>query len=261
VTRVHRYELYDEAFSPPFQPWTSVYDSLTCTVPIAQDGLDYLRRRGVDPSRLHLARLGVQAARTRAAPSADGVVRVVSCGNLVPVKRVPLCAQALIALAERHPRRRFAWTLFGDGPERDAVQAVLQRAPPNLVVTLGGSTPNEEVLSHYAAQPVDLFILLSASEGLPVALQEALAAGVPVLATDVGGVREAVDPGGENGALLPVDASLESIFYALEVLLIDVETLQSAARRDAAWRRWALDFDAERNHSALARMLAEIPEG
>lgn len=258
VTRVHRYELYDEAFEPPFQPWTTVYGQLQRVITIAQQASDYLRDRGVAPQRLLLARLGVAAAAQRAAASADGVWRVVSCANLITLKRVDLNAKALCALAARHPQQRFEWTHFGGGPALPSVRAALRHAPPNLHTTLAGQVPNAQVLAHYRSQPVDLFVLLSASEGLPVAIQEALAHGVPVLASDVGGVAEAVNASGDNGRLLPVDAPLQAIVAALEQLLLDASAPERAARRDAAWQRWSRDFDAERNHAALARQLALI---
>lgn len=258
VTRVHRYELYDEAFDPPFQPWISVYGQLTRVITVAQQASDYLRERGVAPQRLLLSRLGVAAAPQRAAASADGVVRTVSCSNVIALKRVDRIAQALCELAKRHSEQLFEWTHFGAGSALPALQAVLRGAPANLHVTLPGQLLNHQVLAHYRSRPVDLFVLLSESEGLPVAIQEALAHGVPVLATAVGGVAEAVDASGDNGQLLPADAPLAAVVAALEFLLIAPDAPQRAARRDAAWRRWARDFDAERNHAALAQQLAGL---
>jgi glycosyltransferase involved in cell wall biosynthesis len=258
VTRVHRYELYEDAFSPPFQPWTAVYARLDRVIPIAQHGLDHLRRFGVSEQRLHLARLGVPALSARTAPSDDGVLRLVSCSTLTPVKRVPFTAQALCAFARLHPRQPLHWTHFGDGPERAAVQAVLDAAPPNLQVTLAGRVDNAVVLAHYAQQPVDLFLLLSASEGLPVAIQEALAAGIPVLATAVGGVPEAVLANGDNGGLLPVSADEAAVARALQALLIDSPPAVRNQRRQAAWQHWATHFNAPCNHQTLANALHHL---
>lgn len=257
VTRVHRYELYDEAFDPPFQPWISVYQQLTRTIAVARQGRDYLQDRGVDPSRLMLARLGVAAARVRASASTDGVWRVVSCSNVIPLKRVDRVGATLIELARRHPDRRVEWTHFGAGPSLDVVRAALIGAPANFAAMLAGQVPNERVLDHYCTQPVDLFVLLSESEGLPVSIQEALAHGIPVVATNVGGVADAFGANGDNGALLSAEATVEQIATVLEQLLL-APAAEQAARREAAWKRWALDFDAERNHAALARILAAL---
>jgi colanic acid/amylovoran biosynthesis glycosyltransferase len=255
VCRVHRYELYEEAFDPPFQPWTSLYASLAQVITVAQQGADYLRARGV--GRLFVSRLGVAAAQQRAAASGDGVWRVVSCSMVSPVKRVDRCLQALCALAQAHPKRQIQWTHFGDGPDMAALRQLVATAPANLHVNLRGQQPNAEVLRHYQTQPVDLFMLLSSSEGLPVSIQEALAHAIPVLATDVGGVAEAVDRKGHNGALLAVDATQATVVTALERLLL-APAADMAARREAAWQRWCQDFDAQRNHAVLAARLAAL---
>jgi glycosyltransferase involved in cell wall biosynthesis len=253
VTRVHRYELYDEAFTPPFQPWTSVYAGLALVIAVAQQGADYLRARGVERTRV--ARLGVAPAPRRAAASADGAWRIVSCSSLTPVKRVDRCAALVCELARRHPARRVEWAHFGAGPTRAAVDAVLRDAPPNLHATLAGQVANDAVLAHYRDHPVDAFVLLSSSEGLPVSIQEALAHAVPVLACDVGGVAEAVAANGDNGALVAADAPPDQVAGALEALLL-APPAQRDARREAAWQRWSRDFDAEHNHAELAAALA-----
>lgn len=257
VTRVHRYELYEDAFDPPFQPWTRIYRQVDLTMTIARHGLEHLVARGVPRERLSLARLGVAAARSRAQASADSVWRVVSCSNVIALKRVDLVAQALMALARRHESQAIEWIHFGDGPALASVQALLADAPGNLQAHLKGAVPNSAVLEHYVTQPVDVLVLLSSSEGLPVSIQEALAHGITVLATDVGGVAEAVDRSGDNGRLLPPDPSSGDVVIALEELLL-ADAPQRTRQRDAAWQRWAEDFDAERNHAATANRLAEL---
>jgi glycosyltransferase involved in cell wall biosynthesis len=258
VTRVHGYDLYAEAFRPPFQPWTALYARVDRVLAISRHGADYLLGHGVAPGRVTLARLGVSGADVRACASDDGVWRVVSCSNVIALKRVDRIARALVLLARRRPAQRLAWTHFGAGPEMPAVQAALQGAPVNLEVALAGQVPNETVRAHYAGHPVDLFVLLSRTEGLPVSIQEALAAGIPVLATDVGGVAEAVDRNGDNGALVAADAPDDVVADALERLLAEPDPTRAAARRDAAWQRWAEAFDARRNHQRLAEQLQAL---
>ena len=249
VTRVHRYELYEDSFDPPFQPWhPAQYHALALTAAVSQDGVDYLARAGVPAERLLLSRLGTEAPAALARGSQDGGVRIVSCSNATAVKRVPSIAHALVAWARRDASRTIHWTHFGAGPELERVRAVLHDAPPNLRATLPGHVPNDVVLAHYAREPVDAFVLLSASEGLPVSIQEAASAGIPIVATDVGGVRELV--GGDNGALLAPNPSATDVIAALERVLAGGAGMRSASRR-----RWAEGFDAERNHLRFAQRL------
>lgn len=258
MTRVHGYDLYEERFRPPFQPWTGVYRALAMIATVSAHGHAYLRARGVAGERLCLARLGTPAAGARARASDDGTLRVMSCSFLEPLKRVPAVARAMVALACRHPGRTVRWTHLGDGPDRAAVEAALAGAPANLQPVLAGHVAHDEVRAFYGREPVDLFVLLSATEGLPVSVQEALAVGVPVIATDVGGVAEAVDD--RVGALLPPSPSDDEVVAALEAVGWGGSPAERAARRDAAHRRWAEVFDAGRNHAAFAARVGDVVE-
>ena len=86
----------------------------------------------------------------------------------------------------------------------------------------------------------DLFVLSSVREGLPVTLLEAMHAGCPVVASDVGGVREAVVEG-ETGRLVP-PGDPARLAEALEGLLVD--RAGAARMGGAARRRWAERFTA-----------------
>jgi len=252
LTRVHGHDLYESRWRPPFQPWVAVYDALALVLPISRHGADHLRAHGVAADRIGLARLGTEAA-PQARASADGALHTVSCSWMLPVKRVPLIARAMVQLARRHADRVIHWTHFGAGHDLPAVQAALRDAPPNLRQHLPGQVSHAQVLAHYASEPVDLFVLLSASEGLPVSIQEAASAGIPVLATDVGGVAEIVGP--DNGQLLAADPTLADVVAALERLGFTLDAAERAALRQGSRRRWASDFDAERNHTRTAQRL------
>ena len=258
MTRVHRYELYEDSFDPPFQPWhPAMYESLLLTAANSRHGLDYLRGAGVPDAKTGLYRLGTEPSAQGSRASPDGVLRIVSCSNAIAVKRVPRIAEAVKAFAAAHPERRVQWTHFGGGPQLDAVRAASSsNAPANLATHLSGAVPNAAVLDHYAHEPVDVFVLLSASEGLPVSIQEATAAAIPVIATDVGGVRELV--GSDNGVLLSADPAPAEVVQALEDVLLDDDVLRRRSRRAASLRRWAEGFDAEANHTRFARRLRTL---
>lgn len=255
MTRVHRYELYENSFSPPFQPWhPALYERLVLTVAISRHGFDYLCAAGVAAERLTLSRLGTEVASRPAAASTDGVLRVVSCSFVTPVKRVPLMAEALMALAKSVPTSEIHWTHFGDGPELDGVRARMSAERlPNLEWEFPGRVENQVVLTHYAQQPVDVFLLLSSSEGLPVSIQEAASAGIPVVATDVGGVCELVGP--DNGALLPANPTVEEVVTAIRERAIESDLEARRAMRAASRRRWVEGFNAKINHERFAQKI------
>jgi glycosyltransferase involved in cell wall biosynthesis len=106
---------------------------------------------------------------------------------LVPGKGFALCAEALAALpADVH------LVLVGDGPER----ARIQQCAGTRVHLLGNRPPDEVAMAMRAA---DLLVLPTASEGWPNVVTEALASGLRVLATGVGGIPQILDlPEGED---------------------------------------------------------------
>jgi glycosyltransferase involved in cell wall biosynthesis len=232
-----------------------MYAGLDRVCAISRHGVQALRSYGVPESKIRLARLGTEPARSFGGPSIDGVARVVSCSSLIPLKRVPLIARSLVELARRDPARRLRWTHIGDGPDLKAVHTAFASAPPNLEVVLRGALPHEAVLSFLAEQPVDVFVLLSETEGLPVSVQEALAHAIPVVATNVGGVGEAVDD--EVGCLLPAHPQPSEVADAIGRLLAQAPA-EHAARRQCALARWARDFDARANQRAFADELHAV---
>jgi glycosyltransferase involved in cell wall biosynthesis len=88
--------------------------------------------------------------------------------------------------------------IAGDGPDRPALEAEIARLGVDRAVELLGM---REDVDHLLAA-ADLFVLSSDSEGLPMSVLEAMAAGLPVVATAVGGIPELVDHG-ETGLLVP----------------------------------------------------------
>lgn len=150
-------------------------------------GLDLERFRDASTHRgLLRAQLGVDPG----APLVGMVAR------LVPIKRHDIFLRAAATVHEARPDVRFV--LVGDGERHAAVRQLVSELGLESVVHLAGWREDLEVV--YA--DLDLVALSSDNEGLPVALIEAMAAGRPVVATNVGGVPELVQEG-ENGYLVP----------------------------------------------------------
>lgn len=130
------------------------------------------------------------AARARLGLPGDGTV-VVTAGALSREKRVDVAVLALQSLPEA------ILIVAGEGPERGRLEALAATVAPGRVRFLGAIPSVVDVLA-----AADLLVLASDSEGVPGILIEAGLAGVPVVATDVGFVREVVVPGW-TGELVP----------------------------------------------------------
>jgi glycosyltransferase involved in cell wall biosynthesis len=165
-------------------------------------------------------------------------------------KRLDQWLVAARLLAERHPGVRFL--LVGDGPLRGELEAIARRAGLAERVVFAGL--QQDVRPYYAA--LDVFLLSSEFEGLPLALLEAMAGGLPVVATAVGGVPEAIESG-THGLLVPFGAPA-LLSQAVSRLLGDPEL--RARLGENARERVRRDFSVERMARELETIYGRIAE-
>ena len=220
---------------------------------------DALVGAGVPADRVHLIEnaVDVAAVAADAAAGRDDLraawalapsdLAVVALGRFSPEKGHPVLLEAFRAVADAVPTARLV--LVGDG----VLEADLRRAaaalPAGRVVFAGWRTDPARCLG-----AADLFVLPSHREGLPLAVLEAMAAGIPVVATRVGGVPDALD-GGACGRLVP-PGDAPALASALVGLLRD-----PAARRDlavAAAARVRAHHDAPGQAAALEALFASL---
>lgn len=197
-------------------------------------------------SKTILSRLGTRDHGINPPGDPQAGVHLVSCGNLVPVKRVGLLASCLKFM----PNRKITWTHFGTGPEMELVSEIVRRDGATFRAELKGWVSNRELMAFYATRPVDLFVNTSSSEGVPVAVMEALSFGIPVIATDVGGTSEIL---GENcGRIIPAAITPEQLAAAINGFL-------SSAGMDGLRRNARAQWEKTCNCSVLyPEMIAKL---
>ena len=159
-----------------------------------------------------------RAARAELGVSGEPVVAI--AGRLVPIKNHRLFLRAAAEVLSALPSTVFL--IAGDGPERDALQEYARYWGLETRVRFLGW----RVDLHRIFAASDVIALSSDNEGTPVALIEALAAGKPVVATDVGGVADLLEQGRLGRLVTPGDASAlaEGILAAIR------EPVNNAAR-------------------------------
>lgn len=251
VSRMHGYDLYEtrnERGWLPFRRYEmAAVDHVFCA---SQAGLDHLLQRyPKDAQRFELARLGTRDH--GAGPWApDPVLRITSCSHAIPLKRIDLLIDALALVGT--PVR---WIHFGGGPELESLRTKAAALPAHIQAELPGATANADILQHYATHPVDLAVHLSSSEGgVAVALQEAASFGIPLLATDAGGVRELVNE--HTGTLLPLEVDAATVAQALGNFRSGqayTEVFRAGVRA-----HWSQHFNAEVTYSAFCQRLHQL---
>ncbi len=264
VSRAHGDDLFWNRHDPPLIPMQeTAVRSATAVASVSEVGSEYLRDKHPEcAERISTKRLGSVGTRRCAPRSDDGSRRIISVSSLTAVKRPELLAMSLCTLARRigsddsttEGSGSLSWHHFGSGPLTGSVQQVLQaHAPSNLTWRLHGQVSHDELLGRLEQGPWDVFLNVSESEGVPVSLMEAKSAGIPLVATRVGGTDELVDDDIDH--LLPPEADHERVADAVRQAFTDPE--RSEERR----ARWASGWNAERNDSTFVDWLGEICTG
>ena len=156
----------------------------------------------------HFERAADEAFRKSIAPNGEPIITHIS--NFRPVKRVQDVLETFIRIRKAIPAKLL---LVGDGPERSRIEKMaMDQGVCDDIICIGKiKNPVEPLLIS------DLFLLPSETESFGLAALEALAAGVPVVASDSGGIPEVVDHG-KSGFLAPVGDVQQMAKYALQLL-------------------------------------------
>jgi N-acetyl-alpha-D-glucosaminyl L-malate synthase BshA len=184
----------------------------------------------IDPERSERVR-GTDGARRWAKPGEKVLIHV---SNFRPVKRVMDVLDVFLGVRQAMPARLL---LVGDGPDRARLEERCRKlCCCDAVTFLGNIAAIEEVLTGS-----DLFLLPSESESFGLAALEALACGVPVVASRAGGIPEVVRQG-VDGLLYPV-GDIGGMAAGAVALLADAERHRSFARaaREGAIERFSQD--------------------
>ncbi len=192
-----------------------------------------LRREGREGGgRVRVGHLGVDVERfaPRRAP-APGRAEVLAVARLVPKKGIGTLVDAAAELARRG--RRFRMRILGDGPLRAGLARRIEASGLADRVRLEGAADHARVSR--ALERASVFALpcvvdrRGEHDGLPVALLEAMASGLPVVSTPVGGIADAIESG-RNGLLVPPGDS-RALASALARLLDDPDAAARLGRR------------------------------
>jgi glycosyltransferase involved in cell wall biosynthesis len=218
-----------------------------------------VRRAGVPDERVQVIPNGIRTERfenprpdyrTRlheffAAP----VRRVVgAAGRLSPEKGFSVLVDAAESVVSRDPSIGFV--LFGEGPLRESLtHAIARRGLAGRFVLAGFRADLDAFVPHF-----DLMVLPSFTEGMPNVVLEAFASGVPVVASDVGGIPELVEDGASGRLVQPGDPG--ALSKAILEVLDPEETRTAMGRRGR--ERVSACFTFEAQAEAYRRMFREV---
>ncbi len=199
----HRYDLFDEPLDPDLLQ--DLYGHAATIVTISEYNKRFMMAQyGLAAERIAIVHCGIDTQRfsfrEQACEWAGRPLRLLNVGRLVPAKAHDVLLGAVSELTKMGIDVQLE--VVGGGPDEQALTRLAQTLGVADRVTWHGAQSDTFVWD--ALCRADLFVLPSRAEGLPVALMEAMASGVPVVSTRVFGIPELVVDG-EGGLLVPPD--------------------------------------------------------
>ncbi|MBW7573398.1 glycosyltransferase [Caproiciproducens faecalis] len=251
VSRAHRFDLYSEFAKLNYLPMREfLLSRVDRVLPCSASGAEYLQKQylryaeKIAPAFLGTADHGEKHG------SRGEELHIVSCSFIAPVKRLHLIVQAL-----EQADFPILWTHIGSGPLRGEIEEMASKLPDCVRTEWKGQMDNAAIMDYYRGNDLSAFVNVSASEGIPVSIMEVSSFGVPVIATDVGGTREAVCSG-ENGYLLPPDFLPQELMSRLRELKELSDEDYSRLCRNAR-RIWAEKFSAQKNYQNFYKEISQ----
>ena len=188
-------------------------EDLTATYRITQPEKCVTVPLGFDFSKITKGVPGVFRAKF-GIPSETHLVGIVA--RLAPIKNHQLLLRAIAAWKARNPERtpdQVRFVIVGDGECRDELESLTtQLGVDDVVLFAGWQSDTPSIFAD-----LDLNVLVSLNEGTPVALIEGLACGLPILTTDVGGIRDFADA--SCGTIVPADITPDALAEHLHRIL------------------------------------------
>ena len=174
-----------------------------------------------------------------AGATADKTLRIIQVGRLAPPKDPITLLRAFAIVLRSLPESRLC--LLGDGPLRAQCEDAARQLGIDSSVEFAGE---QRDVAPYLRKS-NLFVLSSQSEGLPIAILEALSAGLPCVTTNVGGLAEVVTP--TVGLMVP-PGEADQMAQAILMIATDTQCLQNAGESIAAifGSNWSADAMARK---------------
>jgi glycosyltransferase involved in cell wall biosynthesis len=256
VSRAHSGDLYEDHISirnkilfRNFQ-----FKNMDKIFPVSNMGTKYLQDRYLNfKNKIETIYLG--SADNGLNPfNTDTVFTIVSCASFRHHKRIHKIAEMLQFVD--FPLR---WYHIGDerldSDDPKIVEYKINKeklkANNNIEFVPLGSMSNDEIFNFFKTQSINLFISLSAIEGIPVSIMEAISFGIPIISTDVGGCKEIVTE--ETGILIPLETEMNEV---ANIITEFKESFKNTAEfRKGVRTYWEKHFNAEKNYKSLFKQI------
>lgn len=258
ITRAHGSDIYEEKTQSGYLPLLKFAAlNLDAIFFISRHGKEYFEKKTkIENGQFLVSYLGVVKPDFEiTGTNRSGRFVIVSCSNMVPLKRIDLI---IYALEQVRCDKEIEWLHFGDGMLKNDLEKLAEsKLQPlkKINYRFMGQYPNQKLLKYYSQNYIDLFINTSSTEGIPVSIMEAQIFGIPVIATDTGGVKELLTQ--ETGSLLPVGFNPADLASLIEYYVNLSEEVTDRIRMKAM-KNNDLNFNSKSNYNDFILKLNNI---
>lgn len=258
-SRAHGSDLYRYAVQNSYMPYkdqfVAIIDTVYC---VSESGKDYyVRNYPIDPKKVTVSRLGVHVDDTYSAPSSSNQLRLISISNCIPLKRLHIIVDGIKLYARTHHHDLVEWNHLGDGPTLDSLKSYAHEnfsGNEKIKINFLGRLKNSDVIDLLQNSNYDAIVNVSASEGVPVSIMEAMAKGILPIAPKVGGIPEIVHS--PHGYLMKANPDGDDLKNGLEWAR---KNAKHKAARMAAKEFIVSRYNASRNYSQFySELISEI---
>lgn len=251
ISRAHGYDIFFERGIQPFK--SIILNDLIKLYPACKNSENYLKKYYPKYSdKIEYSHLGTINNKKIINRIKQEEITIVSCSNLIKLKRVELIVEALKNLKEKD--KKIKWYHIGDGVERNKLEMLSKKL--KIEYEFIGALSNQEVLKFYSEKEISFFIHMSSTEGgTPVSMMEVQSFGIPIIATNVGGVAEIVND--RIGILLAANPKIEEIAEAIEKM-INLDENEYNEYRKNSYKNWQENFNAEKNYKNFISEILKV---
>lgn len=210
-----------------------------------------LRYRIAPHRKLSVIYNGVEEIRALPEKAEKEKTRILFVGRLAYPKKVSLLIESFGSLPDA-VRRNAVLTIVGDGPEKESLCRLIKEKGLESEVALLGAREHREVIR--LMQASDMFVLLSKHEGFPMTILEAMAAGLSVIASGVGGIPEQID----DSCGIVVSNERQAVTSALYKLITDAgkRAVMGSAARKRAEENFSLPLFLKKTETVYRELIA-----
>ena len=215
------------------------------------------------------------------AVSNENTLRILSCSNIIELKRVDLIFRSVTAILDEEKLfsqlqksgySKIEWVHFGGGTESSKLEQIIGEYSASrgenqtLKIKMMGYTPHQDILDYYKSVGGDLFVLLSRSEGVPISLMEALSCSIPIISTNVGGVKEIFDCSERYSDRQYSIGYLLDSFVSPQIVAETILSFASLSQseknqmRQNSYECWKKHWNGADNYLSFAQILSDIAQ-